>query len=147
MRLYSEYCMSEVLSETTPQGLKREQQKSPSPFQVQPVPQETIPTQIFKEREQVNRPLEIEETNVKGGMEIQPTSVVSSVSLGTGSRNSSLPTITRSCEFQSNPVDTATEGIERMNILSQGRMSTLSSVVSPMPMTATRTIAITREES
>ena len=38
MRLYSEYCMSEVLSEMTPQGLKREQQKSPSPFQVQPVP-------------------------------------------------------------------------------------------------------------
>ena len=46
MRLYGEYCMSEVLSETTPQGLKREQQKSPSPFQVQPVPREMIPTQI-----------------------------------------------------------------------------------------------------
>ena len=147
MRLYGEYCTSEVLLETTPQGLKREQQKSPSPFQVQPVPRETIPTQIFREREQVNQPLEIEETIVKGGMEIQPTSVVSSISLGTGSRNSSLPTITRPCEFQSNPVDTATEGIERMNILPQGRMSTLSSVVSPMPMTATRTIAITREES
>ena len=80
-------------------------------------------------------------------MEIQPTSVVSSISSGIGSRNSSLPTITRPCEFQSNPVDTATEGIERMNILPQGRMSTLSSVVSPMPTTATRTIAITREES
>ena len=38
MRLYGEYCTSEVLSETIPQGLKREQQKSPSPFQVQPVP-------------------------------------------------------------------------------------------------------------
>ena len=34
-----------------------------------------------------------------------------------------------------------------MRILSQGRMSTLSSMVSPMPMTATITIAITREES
>ena len=147
MRLYCEYCMSEVLSETTPQGLKREQQKSPSPFQVQPVPREMIPTQIFKEREQVNQPLEIEETVVKGDMEIQSTSVVSSISSGIGSRNSSLPTITRPCEFQSNPVDTATEGIERMNILPEGRMSTLSSVVSPMPTTATRTIAITREES
>ena len=146
MRLYGEYCMSEVLSETTPQGLKREQQKSP-PFQAQPVPRETIPTQIFKEREQVNQPLEIEETIVKGGMEIQPTRVVSSIPSGIGSRSSSLPTITRPCEFQSNPVDTATEGIERMNILPQGRMSTLSSVVSPMPTTATRTIAITREES
>ena len=38
MRLYGEYCTSEVLSETTPQGLKREQQESSSPFQVQPNP-------------------------------------------------------------------------------------------------------------
>ena len=35
----------------------------------------------------------------------------------------------------------------RIKTLPQGRMSTLSSMVSPMPMTATRTIAITREES
>ena len=86
----------------------------------------------------MNQPLEIEETIVKGGMEIQPTSVVSSISSGIGSRSSSFPTVTRPCEFQSNPIDTATEGIERMNILPQERMSTLSSVVSPMPTTATR---------
>ena len=147
MRLYGEYCMSEVLSETTPQGLKREQQESSSPFQAQPDPREKIPTQTFKERGQVNQPREIEETCVKGDMGIQPTSVMSSIPSGTGSRSSSLPTNTRPCGFQSNPVDTATEGIERMNILPQGRMSTLSSVVSPMPTTATRTIAITREES
>ena len=147
MRLYVEYCTSEVLLETSPQGLKREQQTSPSSFQVQPVPREMIPTQTFKEREQVNQSLEIEETIVKGGMETQPASIVPSIPLGIGSRNSSLPTITRPCGFQSNPVDTATEGIERMNISPQGRMSTLSSVVSPMPTTATRTIAITREES
>ena len=147
MRLYDEYCASEVLLETTPQGLKREQQKSPSPFQVQPDPPEKIPTQIIKEREQVNQPLEVEETIVKGDMGIQPTSVMSSIPSGIGSRSSSLPTNTRPCGFLSNPVDTATEGIERMNILLQGRMSTLSSVVSPMPTTATRTIAITREES
>ena len=72
---------------------------------------------------------------------------MSSIPSGIGSRSSSLPTNTRPCGFLSNPVDTATEGIERMNILPQGRMSTLSSVVSPMPTTATRTIAITREES
>ena len=147
MRLYSEYCTSEVLSETTPQGLKREQQESSSPFQVQPDPREKIPTQTFKERGQVNQPLEIEETCVKGDMGIQPTSVMSSIPSGIGSRSSSLPTNTRPCGFQSNPVDTATEGIESMNILPQRRMSTLSSVVSPMPTTATRTIAITREES
>ena len=147
MQLYSEYCTSEALSETTPQGLKREQQKSPSPFQIQPVPREKIQTQNVKEREQVNQPLEIEETIVKGGIKIQPTSVMSSIPSGIGSRSSSLPTNTRPCGFQSNPVDTATEGIERLSILPQGRMSTLSSVVSPMPTTATRTIAITREES
>ena len=95
----------------------------------------------------MNQPQEIEETCVKGDMGIQPTSVMSSIPSGTGSRSSSLPTNTRPCGFQSNPVDTATEGIERMNILPQGRMSTLSSMVSPMPTTATRTIAITREES
>ena len=95
----------------------------------------------------MNQPLEIEETIVKGDMEIQPTSVVLSIPSGIGSRSSSLPTNTRPCEFQSNLVDTATEGIERMNILPQGRMSTLSSVVGPMPMTVKRTIAITREES
>ena len=95
----------------------------------------------------MNQPLEVEETIVKGGMGIQPTSVMSSIPSGISSRNSSLPTTTRPCGFQSNPANLATEVVERMNILSQGRMSTLSSVVSPMPTTATRTIAITREES
>ena len=147
MQLYGEYCMSEVLSETTSQGLKREQQKSPSPCHVQPVPQEMIPTQTFKERGQVNQPLETEETIVKGDEETQPTGIVSSIPSGIGSRSSSLPINTRPRDFQSNPVDTATEGIKKMNMSPQGRMSTLSSVVSPMPTTATRTIAITREES
>ena len=108
--------MSEALSETTPQGLKREQQKSPSPFQVQPVPRETIQMQIVKEREQVNQPLEVEETIVKGDEETQPTGIVSSIPLGIGSRSSSLPINTRPRDFQSNPVDTATEGIKRMNM-------------------------------
>ena len=147
MGLYSEYCTSEVLPKMTPQGVKREQQKSPSLFQVQSVPRETIPTQSFEERGQANRPLEIEETIVKGDMEIQPSRVVSNIPSGISSGGSSLPIITRPYELQNTPVDTSTEGIERMNILPQGRMSTLSSVVSPMPMTATRTIAITREES
>ena len=80
-------------------------------------------------------------------MGIQPINVISSIPSGISSRSSSLPTNTKSCGVQSNPVETTIEGIERMNILPQGRMSTLSSVVSPMPTTATRTIAITREES
>ena len=95
----------------------------------------------------MNQPLEVEETIVKGDEETQPTGIVSSIPSGIGSRISSLPINARPRDFQSNPVDTATEGIKRMNMLPQGRMSTLSSVVSPMPTTATRTIAITREES
>ena len=89
----------------------------------------------------------MEGTNLKEGMDIQPTIVVSSTITGTGPIISSLPSTTRPCEFQNTSVDTATEGIGRMRILPQGRMSTLSSMVSPMPTTATRTIAITREES
>ena len=49
--------------------------------------------------------------------------------------------------FSNTFAETTTEGIESGRTLSQGRISTLSSVVRPMPTTATRTIAITREES
>ena len=45
------------------------------------------------------------------------------------------------------PSRATTEASETMRIPSQGRLSTLSSVVRPTPTTATRTVAITREES
>ena len=147
MRMYSEYCTSEVPSETPQQGQKTKQQLPPSASQIQQIPQETIPVDVFKRREQVNQPLEIEETILKEGMDIQPTIVVSSTTSGIDTITFSLPSTTRPCEFQSTSVDTATKGIGRMRILPQGRMSTLSSMVSPMPTTTTRTIAITREES
>ena len=89
----------------------------------------------------------MEETNLKEGMDIQPAIVVSSTMTGIDPITSSLSSTTRLCEFQNTSTDTATEGIGRIRILPQGRMSTLSSMVSPMPTTATRTIAITREES
>ena len=119
----------------------------PTASQIQQTPQETIPVDVFKGREQVNQPLEMEETILKEGMDIQPAIVVSSTTSGIDTITSSLPSTTRPCEFQSTSIDTATEGIGRMRILPQRRMSTLSSMVSPMPTTATRTIAITREES
>ena len=147
MRMYSEYCTSEGSPETPQQRQKTKQQMPPSASQIQQTPQETIPVDVFKRREQVNQPLEMEETNLKEGMDIQPTIVVSSTISGVGPIISSLPSTTRPCEFQNTSVDTATEGIGRMRILPQGRMSTLSSMVSPMPTTTTRTIAITREES
>ena len=40
-----------------------------------------------------------------------------------------------------------TEIVETARVPFQGRLSTLSSVVRPMPTTTTRTVAITREES
>ena len=42
---------------------------------------------------------------------------------------------------------TTTETVTSMRIPGQGKLSTLSSVVRPTPTTATRTVAITREES
>ena len=42
---------------------------------------------------------------------------------------------------------TITETVTPMRIPGQGKLSTLSSVVSPTPTTATQTVLITREES
>ena len=56
----------------------------PSASRIQQTPQETIPVDVFKGREQVNQPLEMEETNLKEGMDIQPAIVVSSTITGTG---------------------------------------------------------------
>ena len=61
--------------------------------------------------------------------------------------SSTIPIATRPSMFSNTFAELTMEGIESRRTLPQGRMSTLSSVVRPMPMTATRTIAITREES
>ena len=113
MRMYSEYCTSEGSPETPQQRQKMKQQMPPSASQIQQTPQETIPVDVFKRREQVNQPLEMEETNLKEGMDIQPAIVVSSTISGIGPITSSLPSTTRPCEFRSTSVDTATEGIEK----------------------------------
>ena len=91
--------------------------------------------------------MEAEETVLKEGMDKQPAIIVSSTTLGKDTMSSTLPSTTRPFAFPNTSVDTTTEGIGRMRTLPQGRMSTLSSMVSPMPTTATRTIAIPREES
>ena len=61
--------------------------------------------------------------------------------------SSTLPITTRPSVFSNTYTRMTTKGIGSGRTLSQGRISTLSSMVRPMPMTATRTIAITREES
>ena len=67
--------------------------------------------------------------------------------LGMDTMSPTLPSATRPLVFPNTSTGTTTEGIGSIRTLPQGRMSTLSSMVRPMPTTTTRTIAITREES
>ena len=80
-------------------------------------------------------------------MDRKPSTLTSSATLGMDTMSSTLPITTRPSVFSNTYAGITTEGIGNGRTLSQGRMSTLSSMVRPMPMTATRTIAITREES
>ena len=57
------------------------------------------------------------------------------------------PTITKSLTSIGSFSRPTTEIVETVRAPFQGRLSTLSSVVRPMPTTTTRTVAITREES
>ena len=148
MEMYNEYCESEVPTETPQQRHMTKQQIPPSAFQIQQTPyRETIPKDVFKRREQTNQNFDVEETVLKEGMDKRPAIIVSSTTLGMDTMSSTLPSATRTLAFPNTSIGTTTEGIGRIRTLPQGRMSTLSSMVSPMPMTATRTIAITREES
>ena len=61
--------------------------------------------------------------------------------------SSTLPITTKPSVCSNAFAGTTTEGIGNGRTLSQGWISTLSSMVRPMPMTATRTIAIIKEES
>ena len=146
MEMYDEYCVSEVPTETPQQRHTTKQQVPPSTSQTQQTPyQEITPKGVFKRREQTNQSLEVEETNLKEGMDRRPATMTSSTTLGMDTMSPTLPS-TRPLVFPNTYTGT-TEGIGSVRTLPQGRMSTLSSMVRPMPTTATRTIAITREES
>ena len=80
-------------------------------------------------------------------MDRNPSTLTSNDTLGLNTMNSTLPITTRLSMFSNSFAESTAEGVESGRTLSQGRISTLSNVVRPMPMTATRTIAITREES
>ena len=146
--MYDEYCVSEVPTETPQHRCTTKQQVSPSTSQTQQTPyRETTPKDVFKRRDQTNQDLEAEETSLKEGMDRRPATITSSTTLGMDTMSSTLPSTTRPLLFPNTYTGTTTEGIGSVRTLPQGRMSTLSSMVRPMPMTATRTIAITREES
>ena len=80
-------------------------------------------------------------------MDRNPSTLTSDDTLGVNTMSSTIPITTRPSMFSNTFAEPTTEGIESKRTLPQGRMSTLSSVVRPMPTTATRTIAIAREES
>ena len=148
MEMYDKYCVSEVPTETPQQRRTTKQQVPPSTSQTQQTPyQEMTPKGVFKRREQTNQDLEAEETNLKEGMDRRPATMTSSTTLGMDTMSPTLPSTIRLLVFPNTYTGTTTEGIGNVRTLPQGRMSTLSSMVRPMPTTATRTIAITREES
>ena len=105
------------------------------------------PKDVFKRRNWTNQDPEAEETSLKEGMDRRPATITSSTTLGMDTMRSTLPSTTRPLVFPNTYTGTTTEGIGSVRTLPQGRMSTLSSMVRPMPTTTTRTIAITREES
>ena len=80
-------------------------------------------------------------------MDRSSSTLTSNDTLGVNTMSSTIPITIRSSIFSNSFAEPTTESIESGRTSSQGRISTLSSVVRPMPTTATRTIAITREES
>ena len=105
------------------------------------------PKDVLNRRDQTNQNLEAEETSLKEEMDRRPSTLTSSATLEMDTMSSTLPITTRPSVFSNTCAGITTEGIGNGRTLSQGRISTLSSMVRPMPMTTTRTIAITREES
>ena len=148
VEMNDEYCTSAVPTGTLQQRHKMKQQVSPSTSQTQQAPsRETIPKDVLNRRDQTNQDLEADETSLKEGIDRRPSTLTLSATLGMDTMTSTLPITTRQSVISNTYAGTTTEGIGSERTLSQGRMSTLSSMVRPMPMTATRTIAITREES
>ena len=76
-------------------------------------------------------------TSISISSGVQPMTTMSTIT----------PTITKLLTSTVSFPRPTTEIVETMRAPFQGRLSTLSSVVRPMPTTATRTVAITREES
>ena len=139
MEMYDEYCINTVPLETSQQKYMTEQQLPHSS-------QETISRDVLNRREQTSEDVISEETSLKEGMDRSPI-LTSNNTLGMNTMSSTIAITTRSSIFSNTFAEPTTEGIESGRTSSQGRISTLSSVVRPMPTTTTRTIAITREES
>ena len=148
MEMYNEYCTSEVPIETPHQKPKTMQQMSPATSQIQQVSSgKTNPENVFNRRDQSTQDLGVEETGLKEGIDRRPATITSHTTQEMDIRSSTLPITTRPSVFSNTSTGTTIEGIGSGRTLPQGHMSILNSMVRPMPTTATRTIAITQEES
>ena len=148
MKMYDEYCTRAVPTETPQQKHKMKQQLPPSTSQTQQtLSQEMIPKDVLNKRDKTNQDLGAEETSLKEGIDRRSSTLTSNVTLGINTLSSTLPITTRPSMFSNSCAEPTTKSIESGRTLSQGRISTLSGMVRPMPTTTTRTIAITREES
>ena len=142
MEMYDEHCINTVPLETPKQKNRTKWQLPHSTSQAEQTPfQETISRDVLNRRDQTNKDLRSE------GMDGGPSTLTSDDTLGVNTMSSTIPITVMSSIFSNTFAEPTTEGIESRRTSSQGSISTLSSVVRPMPTTATRTIAITREES
>ena len=98
-------------------------------------------------REQPPRESISDETRLKQGMDEDTFTSTSSGAQSMTTMSTITPTITKSLTSTDSFPRPTTEIVGTMRAPFQGRLSTLSSVVRPMPTTATRTVAITREET
>ena len=125
MEIYDESCMNTVPMEMPQPKQMTKQHLPPSTSQAQLTPsQEVTSKDVLNKREQTNEDLRLEETRLKEGMDRNPSTLTADDTLGVNTMSSTIPITTRPLMFSNTFAKTTT-----------------------MPTTATRTIAITREES
>ena len=98
-------------------------------------------------KEQTPRESISDKTRLKQGMDGDTSTSTSNGAQPMTTMSNITPTITQSLTSTDSFPRPTTEIVWTIRVPFQGRLSTLSSVVRPMPTTATRTVAITREES
>ena len=108
---------------------------------------ETVERTATNRKEQPFREGISDETRLKQGMDGNTSTSTSSDAQPMTTMSTIIPTITKSLTSTDSFPRPTTEIVGTMRTPSQGRLPTLSSVVRPMPTTASRTVAITREES
>ena len=119
----------------------------PAPRRSRTTIKETIEKTATNRREQPPRESISDETRLKQGMDGDTFTSTSSGAQSMTTMSTIAPAITKSLTSTDSFPRPTTKIVGTMRAPFQGRLSTLSSLVRPMPTTTTRTVAITREES